>query len=105
MRVLVAITALSLLAAAPAAADTRIFIVENQRDGYGVDQCLASGAHCGTPVANAYCQSRQYDHAVSFRRLEPAEVTGGESGNGGSSTEASCHGGLCSDHVAIECAR
>ena len=57
--------------AVPAGAETRIFIVENQPDGYGVDQCLASGANCGKPVARAYCQSREYDRAVSFRKIEP----------------------------------
>jgi hypothetical protein len=43
-----------LFGAIQAGAETRIFIVENQRDGYGVDQCLASGANCGKAVASAY---------------------------------------------------
>jgi len=100
MRVLITPMAILTLIAGTAAvaAETRIFIIENQRDGYGVDQCLASGASCGMPVASAYCQSRQYNRAVSFRKVEPDEITGG----GGA---ANCHGGLCSQYVAIECRR
>ncbi len=100
MRTLTMTIAFSLLFAAEAiGADTHIFLVENQPDGYGVDQCLASGAHCGTPVANAYCQSRSYDHAVHFRKVDAAEVTAA------SASDATCRGGSCGDYVAIECAR
>jgi hypothetical protein len=102
MRTLMTATALSLLATAHAAGargDTHVFFVENHRDGYGVDQCLASGAHCGTPVANAYCQSRNYDHAITFRKVDPGEITGG------GATDANCHGGSCNEYVAIECVR
>lgn len=101
MRVLMtSMTVLSLLAGVVAAgAETKIFIVENQRDGYGVDQCLASGANCGKPVASAYCHSRKYDQAVSFRKVDPDEITGG----GG--IEATCHNGACPQYIAIECTR
>src|SRR5229473_984752 len=58
----------------PARAETKIFFVENQPDGYGIDQCLASGAKCGKPMARAYCQSREYGEAVSFRKAEPEEM-------------------------------
>jgi hypothetical protein len=100
MRILIVpLTILTLIVgAATAATETKIFIVENQRDGYGVDQCLASGANCGKPVASAYCQSRQYDQAVSFRKIDPDEITGG----GGAT---SCRRGLCTQYVAIECTR
>jgi hypothetical protein len=81
-----------------AGAETRIFIVENQRDDYGVDQCLASGANCGRPVASAYCQSRQFAAAVSFRKVDREEITGG-------SVAATCQGAGCTDYVAIECLR
>ena len=40
-----------------ASAERRMFIVANDADGYGVDRCLASGAKCGTAVANAYCKT------------------------------------------------
>jgi hypothetical protein len=94
-------TILSVLAGAiQAGAETKIFIVENHRDGYGVDQCLASGANCGKPMASAYCQSRKFGQAVSFRKIDPGEITGGSGG-----TEAGCRGGLCGEYVAIECSR
>jgi len=86
--------------ALPAVAETRIFIVENQPDGYGIDQCLASGANCGKPMASAYCQSRNYGQAVSFRRAEPDEVTASRA-----SGDAACHLRRCNGFVAIECER
>jgi hypothetical protein len=60
----------------PAAAETRTFVIVNAPDGYGVDQCLATGARCGILVANAYCQSQDFDRASSFRRVDGPEVTG-----------------------------
>jgi hypothetical protein len=94
------VTVLSLLVGvAVAHAETKIFIVENQRDGYGVDQCLASGANCGKPIASAYCHSHKYDQALSFRKIDPDEITGA----GG--IEASCRSGACPQYVAIECTR
>ena len=85
--------------AAPAGAETKIFIVENHADGYGVDQCLASGSRCGRPVASAYCQSRNYGQAVSFRKVEPDEITGSLG------ADATCRARSCIDFVAIECER
>src|SRR5260370_19374402 len=86
--------------ALPAGAETKIFIVENQPDGYGIDQCLASGANCGKPMASAYCQSRKYGQALSFRKAEPDEITGG-----GASAGATCHPRRCADFVALACLR
>jgi hypothetical protein len=97
MRTLFAAAAFACLAAVPAAAETRIFIIENHSD-YGVDQCLMSGGRCGKVVASAYCQSRNFAQAVSFRKIDPGEITGG-------STQASCHTAICGDWVAIECSR
>ena len=54
----------------PARAESKIFFVENQPDGYGIDQCLTSGAKCGKPMARAYCQSREYGEAVSYRKAD-----------------------------------
>jgi hypothetical protein len=85
---------------APASAETKIFLVENQPDGYGIDQCLASGANCGKPMASAYCQSRKYGQAVRFHKVEPDEIT---AGNGAG--DAACRARGCIDFVAIECAR
>ena len=96
----VSMTVLSLIAGADAAlAETKIFIVENQRDGYGVDQCLATGASCGKPVASAYCHSRNYEQAVSFRKIDPEKIA--QSGT----IEAGCRSSLCTQFVAIECVR
>jgi hypothetical protein len=97
MRILLAAAALLSLGAAPATAETRIFIIENHND-YGVDQCLVSGARCGKVVASAYCQARNYSQAASFRKVDPDEITG-------STGQTTCRGALCGDWVAIECTR
>jgi hypothetical protein len=101
MRIIIALMAvLCLIAGAAAAgAETKIFIIENQRDGYGIDQCLASGASCGKPVASAYCHSRKYDQAVSFRKIDPDKIA--DAG----AIEASCRSSVCTQFVAIECTR
>jgi hypothetical protein len=59
-----------------AQAEKRIFIIANDPDGYGVDRCLATGARCGVAVATAYCRSREFTEAASFRRVEREEITG-----------------------------
>jgi hypothetical protein len=97
MRILLAAAALLCAGAFPAAAETRVFIIENHND-YGVDQCLVSGARCGKLVASAYCQSRSYSQVVSFRKVDPDEVTG-------SIGQATCRGAICGGWVAIECTR
>lgn len=63
------------LSATPAAAENRTFVIADPQDGYGVDQCLTTGASCGKLVANAYCQEKDFRHAASFRTVEPGEVT------------------------------
>jgi hypothetical protein len=59
-----------------AAAETRTFVIANSPDGYGVDQCLATGTSCGKLVANSYCQSQDYAQAAGFRKIDRADVTG-----------------------------
>jgi hypothetical protein len=98
MRILIA-TVLSLASVIAAGAETKIFVIENHRDDYGVDQCLASGARCGRAAASAYCEARKYAEAASFRRVDPDELTTS------SGIEISCRAGLCSEYVAIECRR
>src|SRR6202051_2107594 len=72
-----------LLAASAASADSRVFIIANQADGYGVDQCLARGEKCGAHAARSYCQSRDFAEASSYRRADPDEITGsGSKGSG-----------------------
>src|SRR5437016_12142457 len=63
-------------ALSPARAETRVFIIANYADGYGVDRCLATGATCGNLVATAYCHAQAFDEARSFRKIERDELTG-----------------------------
>jgi hypothetical protein len=86
-------------AATAAQAETRVFIVVNNADGYGVDRCLATGASCGKAVAAAYCRAREFAEALAFRRIHRAEITGT------ASTEAATCRGLCEELIAIECGR
>jgi hypothetical protein len=58
------------------AAERRIFIIANDAGGYGVDRCLATGASCGAAVATAYCRSREFTQAASFRKVDRDEMTG-----------------------------
>src|SRR6187549_1663686 len=90
-----------LLAASGASADSRVFIVANQADGYGVDQCLAKGDKCGAHAARSYCQSREFAQATAYRRVDPDEITGSvpKAGN------EKCSGNGCNEYVAITCQR
>ncbi|MEH2507933.1 hypothetical protein V1290_006744 [Bradyrhizobium sp. AZCC 1578] len=90
-----------LLAASAAAADSRVFIVANQADGYGVDECLARGDKCGAHAARSYCQSREFAQATAYRRVEPDEVTSAVPIGGGNK----CSGPACGEYVAITCQR
>ena len=88
-----------IMLASAASADTHVFIIANQADGYGVDHCLAKGDKCGAHAARFYCQSRDFTGASSYRRVDPEEITGsvpkGENCN---------HAG-CTEYVAITCQR
>ncbi len=88
-----------LLAAASAQAERRVFIIANDGDGYGVDNCLASGSSCGAAVANSYCHAREFAQATSFRKVDRDDITGAIP------TGTSCHGNSCDNFVAIECSR
>ena len=79
-----------------AQAEKRIFIIANNSDGYGVDRCLASGATCGAAVATAYCRSRAFVQAASFRKVDRDEITGGVPATTGAASD---------EFVAIECLR
>ena len=90
-----------LLAAVTAAsAESRVFIVANEADGYGVDQCLAKGDRCGASAARSYCQSRDFAQASSYRRVDPDEITGSVPKAG-----ANCSHPGCNEYVAITCQR
>jgi len=90
-----------LLAASSASADSRVFIVASQADGYGVDECLARGEKCGAHAARSYCQSREFAQATAYRRVDPDEVTGTVPIGGGDK----CSGHGCGEYVAITCQR
>jgi len=101
MRSLPALSACAFLIATTAAsAESRVFIVANQADGYGVDQCLADGDKCGAPAARSYCQSRYFAQASSYRRVDPDEITGSVPKIAGN-----CARGPCDEYVAITCQR
>jgi hypothetical protein len=102
MRFLPGLVACALLLAASAAlADSRVFIIANQADGYGVDQCLARGDKCGAHAARSYCQSRDFTQASSYRRVDPDEITGSVAKAGAEN----CNHPGCNEYVAITCQR
>jgi hypothetical protein len=101
MRSLIASLTLAMVVCASAAqAEKRTFIIANNADEYGVDRCLASGAHCGSAAATAYCKSREFAQANSFRKVDKDEITGAVPASG-----RACRGATCDDFVAIECSR
>jgi hypothetical protein len=94
---LAALVIASAVPSAAAQAEKRIFIIANNSDGYGVDRCLATGANCGVAVATAYCRSRDYAQAASFRKIDHDEITGIVPRSNGSFAR--------DEFVAIECLR
>jgi hypothetical protein len=90
----------SLLSGTAASADSRVFIIANQPDGYGVDQCLAKGEKCGAHAAQSYCQSRNFALASSYRRVDPDEITGSVP-----KEHENCARSGCGDYIAITCQR
>ena len=91
---------LSLLAGTTAWADSRVFIIANQADGYGVDQCLAKSEKCGAPAAHSYCRQRNFAQATAYRRVDPDEITGSVPKAG-----ENCGHSTCTEYVAITCQR
>ena len=89
-----------LVGATSASAETRVFIIANHADTYGIDQCLANGERCGAPAARAYCQSRDFAQASAFHRVDPDEITGSVPKDRGH-----CPRGGCDEYVAITCQR
>ncbi|RXH22178.1 MULTISPECIES: hypothetical protein [Bradyrhizobium] len=89
-----------IVAASSAFAESRVFIIANQADGYGIDHCLAKGDKCGASAARTYCQSRDFAQASSYRRVDPDEITGSVPKTG-----TNCSQGRCDEYVAITCQR
>lgn len=98
--VLAAIAAISSMPTA-AAAQSRVFIITNEPDGYGVDQCLAKSQTCGASAARSFCNTREFTEATAFRRVDPDEITGSAS----SASTGKCPGPGCPEYVAITCKR
>ncbi|HZP74902.1 MAG TPA: hypothetical protein VFB45_02050 [Pseudolabrys sp.] len=99
--VLASVTVLvALMSATSAFAEKRMFIIANNADGYGVDRCLAAGDKCGAAVAAAYCRSREFSQALSFRKVDRDDITGSIPASAGN-----CKGAACDEFVAIECTR
>jgi hypothetical protein len=92
-----AVVLAALMISSAAQAEKRIFIIANNADGYGVDRCLATGATCGVAVATAYCQSRDFAQAASFRKIDRDEITGVVPSTNGTTAR--------DEFVAIECSR
>jgi hypothetical protein len=88
-----------LLGVNAASAEKRIFVIANHPDGYGVDRCLATEGTCGATIANSYCRSRDFDAALSYRKVERDDVVGA------APVVESCRGGACAAFIAIECTR
>jgi hypothetical protein len=91
---------IALFTGASAWADSRVFIIANQADGYGIDQCLAQGERCGAHAAHSYCRSRDFARATAYRRIRPEEMTDSIPGSTGS-----CRHSGCNEYVAITCQR
>ena len=89
-----------LLAASAASADSRVFIVANQADGYGIDECLARGEKCGAYAARSYCQSREFAPpppiAASIPTKLPARFR---------AAARNARAPACGEYVAITCQR
>ena len=98
--ILAALTCAVVLAALPARAEKRIFIIANDADGYGIDRCLADGSSCGSAAATAYCKAREYRLAASFRKIDRDDITGAVPAR-----TSNCRGSACDEYVAIECTR
>lgn len=96
---LAAFAALAL--AAPAQAGNRVFIIANQSDGYGIDECLANSRPCGIHAARAYCQSRDFTEATAYRRVDPEDITQSVA----TSDSPRCRGAGCGEFIAITCHR
>jgi hypothetical protein len=89
-----------LFSGSAALADSRVFSIENQANGYGIDHCLARGDKCGAHAARSYCQ-REFAQAIAYRRVDPDEITGAVHASG----IEKCVGGSCGEYVAITCQR
>jgi hypothetical protein len=100
MRTLLAVSFGVVLALQAAqSAERRMFIIQNDADGYGIDRCLANSERCGSAAANSYCQSHAFAQAARYRKLDHHDITGAIPGVEG------CRGAKCPALVAIVCTK
>jgi hypothetical protein len=52
----------------------RDFVILND-DGYGTSDCLAKASACGKIVADAWCESKGFARAVSYRPAQAEDMT------------------------------
>ncbi len=90
---------LCLCLATSAQAERRMFIISAD-SGYGIDDCLVSGATCGAAAATAYCKTQAFAQATSYRKVDRDDITGAIPTGG-----SACHGSKCDNFVAIFCTR
>lgn len=88
----------SFAAVTAASAESRTYVIANQPGEYGVDQCLSTGARCGTLIANAFCESNGFAKARTFRVADATDVTN-------SVTPVSTGSSTGPQMIAIECER
>ncbi|WP_210485705.1 hypothetical protein [Microvirga antarctica] len=74
--VVVGAASLTLIPKTTQASATEATFLVPAHDGYGVAECLVSGHTCGQAVADTWCETQGYSHAVSFRQIAPDEITG-----------------------------
>jgi hypothetical protein len=81
MRFALASLTAAALSAIVAHAEKRLFILAGP-GGYGIDNCLETGAACGHVVANSYCRSHNFAKAESFRNVGRDGITGADDSGG-----------------------
>ncbi|MBS7541553.1 hypothetical protein [Ancylobacter oerskovii] len=77
----------------------KIFVVD-MSDGYGVDNCVATGGACGQAIADAWCRVHDFQHAVSFGKVTSDALRLSVAAK---TAQTTCTGGSCRDTVAITC--
>ena len=97
---MVAVAGAVLASLSAAHAESRVFVIANNSDGYGIDHCLATGARCGVAAATAFCRGREFAQAASFHKINRDEITGTVPNYG-----VACRRTACADFIAIECTR
>ncbi|MHB2167938.1 hypothetical protein [Alsobacter sp. R-9] len=78
---------LASLAAAPAVAADRSFIIP-ANDGYGIADCLGEGGPCARVVADAWCAAQGLGKAVTFGPADASEMTASLRGGARASVQA-----------------